>query len=98
MNDRGALNLRNGIIMQAVDDYKNALKKRDKQIPVLWTTDSFLIATKIYHNRMRARWNLQELRSFFFGKWFAQLCDLDPQQIIDHLENEDKIKKNIKNT
>ena len=28
---------------------------------------------------------LNDIRNFFFGEWFAQLCDIDPQKIIDHL-------------
>lgn len=99
MNDNGTLYLCSGIIIRAVEDYENALKHRDKQIPALWTMDSFSKATKIYHDGTRARWRLEGLRRFFFGEWFAQLCDLDPQKIIDHLEAEHKIvKKSKKNT
>ena len=96
MYDNGVLSLCNSIIIRSVEDYTNALRRRDKQIPVLWTTDSFLEATKIYHSMTRARWDLQDLRRFFFGKWFEQLCDVDPQKIIDHIEDEYKIIKKSK--
>ena len=57
--------------------------------------DKYMVRRKI-----NVMLELNDIRNFFFGEWFAQLCDIDPQKIIDHLENEHKKnkKENKKNS
>ena len=140
MCDEGALNLRNAIIMQAIKDYKSALKKRDckqlsknakdlkfterqKQIMDLYNKG---LSYKEIAEKIKCSWQnvygivrdvtrkikkhygideetalqrndaineLEGIKRFFFSEWFEQLCDIDPQKIIDHLESEYKKSK-----
>ena len=50
--------------------------------------DKYMIRRKV-----NALFAMNEIKKFFFGEWFEQLCDIDPQKIIDHLESEHKENK-----
>lgn len=67
-----------GIVLQAVEDYKDACEK-------------LKLADRIEHPDAKARYiqhyeNVKdEVVKFFKSQWFGLLCDIDPQRILKKL-------------
>ena len=66
------------IVKQAVDDYRYA-----EQI----LNGSRRISEESYSNRMasRAEWVQEEVKRFFKGKWYANICDIPGEVILKKL-------------
>ena len=67
-----------GIIMQAVEDWKEA-KKKLKAAEKIPDNNARSSAMSRHRNRM------DEIEKFFFGDWFSCLCDIDPNRIMRKL-------------
>ena len=63
--------LANAIVLQAVKDYRNALKRLKKHP----------------HNRI-ALYTKQEVEQFFRSSWYASLTTVDPEILIQKLNEE----------
>ncbi len=66
------------IVLQAVEDWKEAKKKLDaaQSIPDKNARSSAI---------SRHRNTMDEIEKFFFGKWYASICDIDPHLIMRKL-------------
>lgn len=65
--------LGNAIILQAVDDYRRALRR---------------LTHEDDEKRRRARRNIKEIEQFFRSRWFAALTNLNPETLIARLKGE----------
>ena len=77
MDKNGVDNLRMGIVKQAVVDYASAKEN-------LYTYNCTYIIDRLSKRTAVDVINdeLNELRRFFRGKWYSQLCDLDADSIL----------------
>lgn len=68
----------NGIVKQAADDYKKALKDLKKAIKEGWEFKvQNILAQKI-----------RDLNRWFRGSWYGTLTNVDPEYLIRHLNKE----------
>lgn len=86
--DGGWRELANAIILQAVDDYKTAVKRKRR------TSNQTLIDT--------CEAIIEEVVDFFHSEWFSTLTDADPSTILEELnkdimeeEQHDELKGSI---
>lgn len=76
--DVGYYALAAGIVMQAVEDYKDADKKLKAAQFIEDPTTRARITT--YYENIK-----DEIVKFFRGSWYATLCDIDPDRILRKL-------------
>ncbi len=82
MNDEGAVNLANGIIIKAADDYRLALREIDKA-----KSDN----AKVQANRIKV-----ECELFFKSSWFKVLTQADGPAILSALQKEHEDREGTK--
>lgn len=63
--------LANAVILRAVEDYRNALRKLNR-----------------CEEDINASFTVREVERFFRSKWFADLCDLDGEILVERLKGE----------
>lgn len=66
------------IVLQAVEDWKEAKKK-------LKATEDIPDKNARASAMSRHRNTMDEIEHFFFGKWYSCLCDIDPRLIMRKL-------------
>lgn len=69
--DRNYEDLANAIVLQATKDYREALKKLNKEPKNTWAK-----LTKL------------EVEIFFRSSWYKELTSLDPEMLIERLNEE----------
>lgn len=67
--------LAKGIVLQSVIDYKQYYK----------TVMKYKVNT---YSVIVARERINEIKRFFFSDWFAALCNIDPNILLNHIEKE----------
>ena len=66
------------IILRAISDYKTALRYKDRE-----ATSSYMIYKVLEAKRM-----YEDVRSFFHSDYYRELCKIDGDRILKHVENE----------
>ena len=104
----GADRVREAIILQAVQDLKNAYmflkqheqeeEKTKKRMKRLIRQDNQKEYNKCYNLIRRieqSRINMTECEKFFRGNWFARLCNIDGESIIRHCKDMAAVEKKV---
>lgn len=104
----GADRVREAIILQAVQDLKNAYmflkqheqeeEKTKKRMKRLIRQDNQKEYNKCYNLIRRieqSRINMTECEKFFRGNWFARLCNIDGEAIIRHCKDMAAVEKKV---
>jgi hypothetical protein len=78
LDDRGVDLLIEAIILNAIKDYKFALKWKDVVPETEYQVIKVNSAKMLYSN----------VRTFFHTKWYKSMCKIDGEKILNHLEEE----------
>lgn len=82
--------LAEGIILQAVNDYRSAVRTLNKQ-PKTGMKEKYYYRFK--KNQEDAVIRISEVESFFRSAWFTALTDCDGRKILKYIKENTKINK-----
>ena len=80
MDDKGADLLTEAIILNAIRDYKYALKWKDAKPKNKYQESKVNTAIRLYN----------DVRKFFHSQWYKSMCSIDGDKLLNRIEEEYK--------